>query len=235
MAVSVDTVYRTVLLILNKEQRGYITPDEFNKTAAQVQLEIFNKYFDDLNQLLRSKQNDLDYADRVALLDEKIALFKTNGTPTGGTLGVFTPPVNMRELGSVVYNGNEVQRIQRNEFYNLNKSEYTMPSDTYPVYLYENDLIKIYPVTITTNVSVNYLRKLVDPIWNFTTSSPNYQYIFTPTTSTLNPSIDFELHISEQTNIITRILMYSGIIIKNPDIVQIAAQQVQAEQINSKA
>jgi len=235
MAVSVDTVYRTVLLILNKEQRGYITPDEFNKTAAQVQLEIFNKYFDDLNQLLRSKQNDLDYADRVALLDEKIALFKTNGTPTGGTLGVFTPPVNMRELGSVVYNGNEVQRIQRNEFYNLNKSEYTMPSDTYPVYLYENDLIKIYPVTITTNVSVNYLRKLVDPIWNFTTSSPNYQYIFTPTTSTLNPSIDFELHTSEQTNIITRILMYSGIIIKNPDIVQIAAQQVQAEQINSKA
>ena len=34
MAVSVDTVYKTVLYILNKEQRGYITPDEFNNLAG---------------------------------------------------------------------------------------------------------------------------------------------------------------------------------------------------------
>jgi len=236
MAVSVDTVYRTVLLILNKEQRGYITPDEFNKTATQVQLEIFIKYFDDLNQLIRTPQTDLDYADRVKLLDEKIAIFKTTSTIGNGPLGIFTPPVNIRELGSVIYNDNEMQRVQRNEFYNLNKSKLTKPSETYPIYLYENNLIKVYPQTITTGVSINYLRKIIDPKWNFTTSSgSNYQYVFTPTSSTTDPSVDFELHISEQTNIITRILMYSGVIIQNPDIVRMAAQQTQAEQINSKA
>ena len=48
MAVSVDTVYKTVLSILNKEQRGYMTPDEFNKIGTQVQLEIFESYFDDI-------------------------------------------------------------------------------------------------------------------------------------------------------------------------------------------
>ena len=31
MAINVNTVYTTVLTILNKEQRGYLTPDEFNK------------------------------------------------------------------------------------------------------------------------------------------------------------------------------------------------------------
>ena len=36
MAVNVDIVYKTVLLILNQQQRGYMTPDEFNKTATQV-------------------------------------------------------------------------------------------------------------------------------------------------------------------------------------------------------
>ena len=41
MAISVDSVYKTVLLILNKEQRGYLTPDEFSKIGTQVQLEIF--------------------------------------------------------------------------------------------------------------------------------------------------------------------------------------------------
>ena len=33
MAINVNTVYKTVLLILNKEERGYVTPDEFNKIA----------------------------------------------------------------------------------------------------------------------------------------------------------------------------------------------------------
>ena len=56
MAINVDTVYKTVLLILNKEQRGYVTPDEFNKIGTQVQLEIFEKYFEDLNQQLRVPQ-----------------------------------------------------------------------------------------------------------------------------------------------------------------------------------
>ena len=42
MAINVNTVYTTVLAILNKEQRGYLTPDEFNKVGTQVQLEIFS-------------------------------------------------------------------------------------------------------------------------------------------------------------------------------------------------
>lgn len=239
MAVSVDTVYRTVLLILNKEQRGYITPDEFNKTAAQVQIEIFNKYFDDLNQLLKIKQNDLDYANKVDLLDQKIAIFKVGDISLGsGALGVFALPTSpgVRELGTVIYDEIEIQRLQRTEFYNINKSDLTKPSKNYPIYLYEDNKIKVYPITITTGVYVNYIRNIVDPKWNFTTSTAsNYQYVFTPTSSSIDPSVDFELHISEQTNIITRILMYSGVIIQNPDIVQVAAAQVQAEQINSKA
>ena len=57
MAINVNTVYTTVLSILNKEQRGYITPDEFNKLATQVQLDIFENYFEDLNQQLRVPSN----------------------------------------------------------------------------------------------------------------------------------------------------------------------------------
>ena len=41
MAINVNTVYTTVLSILNKEQRGYIPPAEFNSLAVQVQQEIF--------------------------------------------------------------------------------------------------------------------------------------------------------------------------------------------------
>jgi hypothetical protein len=333
MAVDVNTVYRTVLLILNKEQRGYMTPDEFNKVAAQVQIEIFNKYFDDLNQLLKlPKQTTMNYSDRLALLDEKISIFKTSlelnkavspfvisnvkivgtngefesasspfvvgnkitisGTPllgsgdgvisgytppgpatyyitstnkyntftlsttlggppitttiNGGTtsgltfsylppsgsINKFVLPVMLRELGSVfaLNNTNEVERLQKDELPYINKSDLTKPSENFPVYLYEDNQLTIFPNTIT-NITANFIRQIANPVWAFeATAGNNYRYDYLP-----NSSTQFELHDSEQTNIIIRILMYSGVIIKNMEIVQIAAAQTQAEQVNSKA
>ena len=77
MAINVNTVYTTVLSILNKEQRGYITPDEFNKLATQVQLDVFENYFEDLNQQLRVPQTDNTYANRQKNIDNLISIFKT--------------------------------------------------------------------------------------------------------------------------------------------------------------
>jgi hypothetical protein len=241
MAVNVDTVYRTVLLIINKEQRGYLTPDEFNKTATQVQLEIFNEYFEDLNQQLRVPENDSEYANRIKNLQEKIEIFQTEGacTPVADYYAT-TALTDFYKLGTVIYKDDKiVQYVQPNELLELNLSPLTKPSLYWPVYTYKNGKIYIHPKTITGNViSCTYIRKPANPIWNFTLG-PNQQYIYNP--SQYNPisnptgSQNFELHPIEQTNLITRILLYSGIVIKDPQIVQIAAQQVQAENINSKS
>jgi hypothetical protein len=232
MAINVDTVYRTVLLIINKEQRGYLTPDEFNKTATQVQLEIFNEYFEDLNQQLRVPENDSEYANRVKNLQEKIEIFQTEGACAPVSDYYTTPdPTNFYKLGTVIYKDDKiVQYVQPNELLELNLSPLTKPSLYWPVYTYKNERIYIYPKTITGNViSCTYIRKPLDPVWNFTLGT-NYQYVYNSTTS-----VNFELHPIEQTNLITRILLYSGIVIKDPQIIQIAAQQAQAENINSKS
>ena len=47
MAISVDKVYRKVLAILNKESRGFLTPDEFSKIGSQAQLDLLDKAFHD--------------------------------------------------------------------------------------------------------------------------------------------------------------------------------------------
>ena len=47
-------------------------------------------------------------------------------------------------------------------------------------------------------------------------------------------SIDFDLHISEQTNLILQILKYAGVIIRDPQIVQDATQQVAINEQNEK-
>ena len=402
MAINVNTVYQTVLLILNKEQRGYMTPLEFNKIGAQVQLEIFERYFEDLNQQIRIPQTDTDYADRVVSLDEKISIFKrydntiySNGsfslpqlstpltqsfTTTGqasytitnisasqlaeqvavtlqgsaitnftltnnvitfgaasipaisqnniviqkgtntnagpatvpandfsqitvhapgqsgaltypigynisettgqvnsgtsilqSTAGPYadasvTPPIQYSQLnfntvevwnspgrlsvtgtiiisssaagvyklGTVVYTDGalpqqELQRVDRGEIFHLNSSNLTKPSTTYPVYLYENNRIIVYPTTIQTGISASYIKKPSDPVWNFILGG-NQQYVYDG-----NGSTNFELHESEQTEVVLKALLYAGVVIKDPQIIQVAAQEVAQQNMNQKS
>ena len=78
MAVSINEVYKRVLAIANKEQRGHITPLEFNNLATQVQLEIFESYFYDINFSSKTPGNSTEHSDVLHILEEKIAPFRVN-------------------------------------------------------------------------------------------------------------------------------------------------------------
>lgn len=251
MAINVNTVYQTVLMILNKEQRGYMTPAEFNKVATQVQLEIFEKYFDDLNQQLRVPQADTDYADRQENIDEKIAIFKTFGNAAyvtaSPTLSYFTLPntdgygenVSFYRMGNVMYNNEKiVQRLDRHDFSYVSRSKLTKPTTLNPVYLYENKKLFVKPETIVNNIQIDYVRKPKDVIWGFTTGSLG-QYVWNqdPYTGIIGDtgSTNFELHESEQVEVILKVLLYAGIVIRDPQIVQTAAAVVQADEVNKKS
>ena len=334
MAINVDTVYKTVLLILNSEQRGYMTPDEFNKIGSQVQRQIFEAYFEDLNQQLRVPQSDMEYSDRVAITDEKIAEFKTELNPTG--TNPFTVPDNLYRLGSITYEPNvntykEIQRVGRAEIYNIRKAPLTAPTASYPIYLYEDNKALVYPETIVdpAHIKMQYVKKPTDIRWGYVLGSLG-QYIFTdyiydatsinlgiaitvssnytsgatngvynqavytggsgtgaefavsvangvvnsivaisqgsgystgdvitfsdatfgtpvggPLQITLQESnffkesqqgyLNFGLHNSERTEVILRILLYAGVVIRDPQIIQVAAQKVQQEEVNEKS
>ena len=69
MSVSINSVYQKVLAIANKEQRGYITPQEFNLFADQAQKEIFEQYFYDINQFSRVSGNQTEFSDQLYMLE----------------------------------------------------------------------------------------------------------------------------------------------------------------------
>ena len=109
MAVLIDTVYQRVLSIANKEQRGYITPQEFNLLANQAQMEIFEQYFYDLNQFSRLPGNETKHADMVDILEEKISIFEKFrqdvGMGSGGVGDLTNSSANdIYRLGVVSYN-----------------------------------------------------------------------------------------------------------------------------------
>ena len=217
MAISVDTVYKTVLLILNKEQRGYMTPDEFNKIGSQVQRELFEKCFEDLNQQVRIPQTDMDYADRVAATDEKIAEFKTENDQavaekaigvTNPVSNVFTVPSELYKLGSVTYEPSaasypELQRLGRSEFYNIRKAPLTTPTKNFPIYLYEDNKCIVYPSDITDvgHIKMQYVKKPTNIRWGYNIGGlgqyvfTNYPYVATainigPITTSITSNID---------------------------------------------
>lgn len=253
MAINVDTVYKTVLLILNKEQRGYMTPDEFNRVATQVQLDIFEQYFDDLNQQLRVPQSDYDYSDRQMSIDEKLSPFKTSGTcvysgtkfnfpvvdASGGTViydgaEATGSQVAFHSLGAVIYTPStgfpvELQRLARNEFYNIQQSPLTASTKDFPTYLYESNKLTVSPSSIQSDLSISFLRKPKNIKWGFTTGNLG-QYVYSAANSQ-----NFELNAGEQVNAISRVLFYSGVIIRDPQVIQVAASEIQQNEINKKS
>ena len=247
MAINVNAVYKTVLLILNQQQRGYMTPDEFNKVATQVQLNIFERYEDDLNQMYRVPQNDTEYANRVKNIEDNLQYFQRTGTTTGTnpfTLVPGTTPFNdqpgaanitdtIYRLGSVIYKDIELsQYSQRNEILQILRSPLTQPTKSFPIYLYENNLVYVYPTTIINSVgeliTFSYLKSPANVVWGFGQGSlGQFQY-------NEAESVNFELNVSEQSNVVTRVLAYAGVIINDPTIIQVAQAEVQQEEQNSK-
>ncbi len=132
MAVDVNKVYQRVLAIANKEQRGYITPQEFNILANQAQLDIFDQYFYDLGQFLRVHGNNTTFADAVEMLKEKISTFeKYNTTISSGV----TLPTDLYRLNCVRFNGVEAELISLKDFYRIQNSYLLSPRDEYPIYI----------------------------------------------------------------------------------------------------
>lgn len=246
MAVSVDTVYQRVLAILNKEQRGYITPQEFNLFANQVQLDIFEQYFYDINQFGRVPGNSTEFSDMLNVLNEKINIFEVNA-PMTYVAPYWTPPLNLYRLGTIVYDNTttslslypvpntvvttvtpvEAERLNYNEYVYIAQSPYTRPSNSRPVFIANESGYKVYGnAALITNVSCNYISTPAQVYWG-------YQMVYGEALYDATTSVDFPLHESEEIELVVKILELAGLLIKDISLYQIAnsidAQNTQQE------
>ena len=185
MAINVNTVYTTVLSILNKEQRGYLTPDEFNKVATQVQLEIFEKFFEDYNQYIRMPQTDVEFASKMDHTMEEFQIFETSANASNTpTTNIYTQPIDLHRFGSTIWNkgtNSPPIEILTNKVYNQIKlSDLTQPSDNLPVAKYNKNQLTVFPsptAYASSDVTFNYIRKPKDVRWGYTVGSLG-QYIY---------------------------------------------------------
>jgi hypothetical protein len=229
--VNIDTVYQKVLVFANKEQRGYITPQEFNLFANQAQTEILNQYFYDVNQFGRVSGNDTEYSDMLSVLQEKLSELEVRlvaQTVVNGIYNYRTLLDDVYKLGTVVNNdnGSEVEQVNNNEWYYMQSGPLTRPTLERPVFVNRIDGLNIYPTTISS-IDVSYTRVPPVPSWGYIVVDGKALFDDDPLRTT-----NFALHASEETELVYKILKYAGVSMKRDDIAQagMAFEKTQVEQ-----
>ena len=237
----INSIRNTVFFLLNKDNRGYISPLEFNSFAKMAQLEIFEDYFGAFarqTQLQNLRKTAMGYGDMAEQIKNKISRFVTSATLNyvdvdstgsdpaeanpGGEEDYFTQPNNYYKLINLVYNGRPLQEVDKMNFDLLVNSNLTQPSVRFPVFYREGQNIFVRPLSIyytgTTPQGVelplvmNYIRKPLDPVWGYTTVGGNPVYNVASTTN-------FEVSEEDEIELIIKICKHAGLAIREADVV----------------
>jgi len=136
----------------------------------------------------------------------------------------------------IIYNGqrgvNVAEKVTNNKILLLNSSLLTTPTEMFPAYTQNGDSLKLYPNTITNfgQVRCQYIRYPRDPNWTyieltggepvFDQSQPDFQ--------------DFELPQDDEYTLVTKILQFAGMSIREVQAVQFGQALEQYEDREEK-
>jgi len=236
--INVDTVYQTVQALANKEQRGYLTPQEFNLFANQAQQDIFEQYFYDLNAFrLRSVQMGLgeehEIGDSQSVIRHKLASTGSVVYNAAQAFNCTTLPIGFLHFGKiqVVNPGGDrvaLREINPDEIHDLRGSRWHLAAFTEYVY-FEDGFHQIQVHTGSGQIFSGCSCETVSGkpglvYWGYTIV--NEQATYNPATSA-----NFDLVDSEQADLVIKILQLAGISIEDPQLAGIAAQE---DQLNTQ-
>lgn len=232
MAVNVDDVYQKVLVLANKEQRGYITPQEFNRLASRAQLEIFNNYFNDAKTAYHKAKNDSNYSDELDMISEKLNVHRSSLNSTFSASGLMTLQSDIK-LSTIHYSyptGSgyrvEFEEVDAAEFNLLVSNPLSRPTADRPIYTRVNaNTVKTWPqIAAGTAFSYEFYNKPTDPNWAYVVVNGKALY-------NQNVSSDFDLHWSEEEALVSKIAEMAGITLNKIGLAQTMAQVQQRQSV----
>lgn len=232
----INSVRNTVLSVLNKNNYGYISPNDFNLFAKQAQLDIFENYFYRYNyQILKenARESGIGYADIKKQYEEVIDSFSKSVTLTK-TSGTFALPTDYYTIVRIIYTNPsgkmvEIEKVPIARAQQLLMSNLTQPIELFPAYVQSEDKLTVYPDTISTGVSCYYVRYPKDPKWTYTLVSG--EPLFNQGAVDYQ---DFELPLTDEPTLIAKILQFAGMSIREIEALNFATQQEQTEIVLEK-
>lgn len=246
---SVYEVYNIVKDLLNKDERGMITPAQFNSFASVAQTKVFNSLFlefqDNKRYAIRNVAAGRD-KNRVKQLQEDLAVFSKSSTLSSpsSALGTFTKPDDIARIISMTTSGdwfldqttsNRIQVVYDEEKIDMIlQSTLSVPTEESPVALVSSD-IQVFPTSIR-KIKLRYYKQPegVTPAGVKTAALPKFGYtvgsngeeVFDVATT-----IDFELPDHYVADLVVEIAKMIGINMRQADVYQYATGEEQKKNL----
>ena len=227
--ISVDRIYKTVLMFANSDIRGNVKPTDLRLALYDVVNEIVEEYFYEVNRMLNRENRGLinggfeNIPDRIR---EKILYFLKEDVVLNYAAPYFELPADLRYIDSVFYQeNNEVEFCKHNkEFKLLLNYADTLPTNTKPIGLRIGNKVKVAPTTIVDEVTISYLRNPLIPNWTYTVVGG--AELFNPSAPDFQ---DIDLHPSEENRVVLATLKRFGVNLKETDLTQMTAAREQID------
>jgi hypothetical protein len=241
---SVNRVYSALKDLVNKDQRGFVTPAVFNNFAQVAQMNIYNDLFAGLDgsKIVRLRNAD-PKSDKSTTkrLEEDLSTFIKRSTISKSN-GVFEKPVDMARaisatsFGSVLMNTSS--KINIPIIYDPIKidymllSELSMPTERAPVAAMLDD-IEVYPTTINKIILTYYKQPqgLNPSTGARTTAMPRFGYTIVAGKEIYSAanSVDFELPEQYFAELVVEIAKLIGVNLRDTDVYTYANQEKQPQ------
>ena len=158
-------VYEGVKDLMNKEQKGFVTPRVFNSFAQIAQLNVFHEMFDDVIDGRKLRAQGVDGSDGLSMYNEAVenlAFFKKDRTVSMSSGKAALPGDMYKLIGIRKESSNVLERVPFEIVRNNNDAAYILgsnlstPTAAFPVAIV-TDSIELFPTSITKAI-VSYYR-----------------------------------------------------------------------------
>ena len=229
--ISTNQVRNLVMHLLNKNNFGYCTPDEYNSFSNLAQLDVFEDLFFQYTNW-KNKDNrrmtNSEYANIPKNIREQIDVFATYTTDANFTYDTLTNLYSY--TGNDLYRAEnlslinsqgrktDIEQVSKTELNRMVNSDMVNPTFTYPICERIGDSFRIYP-TLTTGYTAElfFIRKPKEPKWTYTNVQGNPVY-----NASASDLQNFELHPSNFVPLVMKILGYAGLNLREEQIQQTA-------------
>jgi hypothetical protein len=233
---SINKARNLVLYILEKDNRGFITPAAFDAFADLAQRDLFENLFYRYNKWVNNDTKgftNTEFGDLAHNLKEQIDVFSTYSTPANFTFNdttkvwSYTGSDLYRTIGISLVNAQQKKTdleevLKGAELNNLINSKLSAPTTTYPIYTKIGTGFRVYPIVpVGFTLELLYTRTPKAPKWTYildTKGNPLYN-------AGASDRQDVELDESIFPLFIAKVLSYCGMSISANEITQIANNQ----------
>lgn len=203
-----------------KQRHGAISPVEFSRLAQLANMDEYNQYTSSIkNYYQMGKGMPKLSVGMNKIIDRRLVPFLVTDSTIAISSGIFPLPSDVNFIDTVTVGTRNADWIPFNEVNSYLNSTIDVPTTDYPIYTDVTTGLKVLPASVTS-IKLTYLKNPATVNWAYTLTNSRPVYNATGT-------VNFEWSENHKMSLVTKILGYMGLSIRDTELKQMALQEEQ--------